>query len=1163
MSATSTTPTDAQAREAIRTRLDTTFVVEAAAGTGKTTELVRRIVALVARGERLSRMAAVTFTDKAAGEMKLRLRRALEEARQAALEARVAGDARTAAQVPHLEQALAELEVARIGTIHSFCADLLRERPIEANVDPAFEMASEDQVAALLERAFDDWLARTLVAPPAALTRLLRRGGFDADQGASGLLRAAAMSLVDDRDFDAPWPPPPAFSREDAIDALVDALVDVDERANAGNPKSKLVAALHALAAPAVDAVAREERVGLGRDYDGLEAQLCGLLTEWRAWNHQGYPRDFAAGERDALLQRRDELREELGAFAAQVEAELASSLRELLREVVRDYEALKQRAGWLDFTDLMLRTRELLVRDAQVRTAWQRSFTHLFVDEFQDTDPLQADILLLLASDPDAPLVDVREAREAWRLARVVPGKLFVVGDPKQSIYRFRRADVRIYEGVKRHLSRDGAEVLYLQTSFRSLPGIQAVVNAAFEAAMVPMDDGSQAQYVPLAPHRTARPSQPAVIALPAPRVRLWREGPVKGSVEESLPDAVGAFVSWLVQRSGFTVTEGGAEVPVAPRHVCLLFKSLHSTYKEDPVRAYVDALERRQVPHVLMGGRTFHDREEVVALRQVLSAIEWPDDELSVYAALHGPFFALADDALLAFKDTLGHLSPTRPVAPEALLGDDALEAVHAAMDVLRRLSLRRNRLPIAETVTQLLAETRAHASLAFWPSGEQALANVLRVVDHGRRFDVRGTTSFRAFVTWLESAADTERGGGNASIVEEGAEGVRVMTVHKAKGLEFPVVILCSPTENAAWSRPSRYVDPEQGLAVRSLAGCLPITLREHAEEVLEADRAEALRLLYVASTRAQDLLVVPTTGLGEHPQWWLTPLANALHPEPAAKRSSGPAPGCPDFGESSVLDAEQPEETVRPGLHEGLRGGVSVVWWDPALLPRVDDPGGSRHASLLVQDERGQAAEGEAEYRAFRAEHEELRERASTRAHRAQPVTFTSKDPETARWVRGGQHVELAHTTASRAERPRGPRFGTLVHALLAELPFDADARATDDLAHAHARVLGATPDEQRAAVAAVTAAFAHPLMQRAVAADALRRETPILLRAPDDTLVEGIVDLAFREGDTWTVVDFKTDLGDTAAPHYLVQVRLYADAITRATGQPSRAVLFGV
>lgn len=1158
-----TTPSDSAARAAIRGQLDTTLVVEAAAGTGKTTELVHRVVALAARGERLARMAAVTFTDKASGEMKLRLRRALELARQAALDASAQGEPEAPARVANLEQALAELEVARIGTIHSFCADLLRERPIEANVDPAFEMASEDQVAGLLDRAFEDWLTRTLVAPPAALTRLLRRGGYDGEQGASGMLRAAAASLVDDRDFDAPWPPPPAFDREQAIDRLVDALADVDERAREGNPRSKLVGALHALAAPAVDALAREERVGRGRDYDGLEAQLCALLTDWRAWNHQGYPRDFAAGVRDELLARRDELRAELTEFATHVEAELASALRELLREVVHDYEALKQRAGWLDFSDLLLRTRELLVRDAGVRTAWQRSFTHLFVDEFQDTDPLQADILLLLASDPDAPLPGLETAREAWRLARVLPGKLFVVGDPKQSIYRFRRADVRIYEGVKRHLARDGAEVLYLQTSFRSLPAIQAVVNAAFAERMQATEDGTQARYVALSPYRRAVTDQPAVVALPAPRARVWREGPVKGSVEESLPDAVGAFVAWLVHESGWTVEEAGERVPVAPRHVCLLFKSLHSTFKEDPVRAYVDALERRLVPHVLMGGRTFHDREEVAALRQALAAIEWPDDELAVYAALHGPFFALNDDALLAFKDTCRHLSPMRPVAPETLEYDEALEAVAAALAVLRRLHRRRNRLPIAETLTQLLAETRAHASLAFWPSGEQALANVLRVVDHGRRFDARGTTSFRAFVTWLESAAQTERSGGSASILEEGAEGVRVMTVHKAKGLEFPVVVLCSPTENAVWSRPSRYVDPEQGLAVRALAGCLPITLRERAEEVLEADRAEALRLLYVASTRAQDLLVVPTTGLGEAPGWWLTPLSSALHPAAADLRKSTAAPRCPAFGESSVVDAERPDETVRPGLHANLPGGVDVVWWDPTHLPQVDDPGGSRHSALLVQDQRGHADEGAAVYQAWRGEREALRETAGQRAHRAQSVTFSSKDPETARWVRGGLDVALAHTDAARAERPRGPRFGTLVHALLAELPLDCDARAREDLAHAHARLLGAPAAEAEAACEAARAAFAHPLMQRAAAADALRRETPILLRAPDGSIVEGIVDLAFREGDTWTVVDFKTDLGDSAQPHYLVQVRLYADAITRATGQPSRAVLFGV
>jgi ATP-dependent helicase/nuclease subunit A len=1154
---------DSAARDAIRSDLDTTLVVEAAAGTGKTTELVHRIVALVARGERLGRMAAVTFTDKAAGEMKLRLRRALEEARQHALAARMAGEAGAQPRALHLEQALAELEVARIGTIHAFCADLLRERPIEANVDPSFEMASEDQVAALLERAFDDWFTRILVAPPAALTRLLRRGGFDSDQGASGLLRSAAMALVDDRDFDAPWPPPPSFDRERAIDELVDALLTLDALASEGSPSSKLVGSLHLLATPAVEAAARERRVGLGRDYDGLEAQLCALPTKWDAWRYDGYPREFPAGMRDEVLQRRARFKEDLTRFAEHVEAELASALRELLRDVVHDYEALKARAGWLDFTDLLVRTRELLVRDAPVRTAWQRSFSHLFVDEFQDTDPLQADILLLLASDPDAPLPGLAQQREAWRLSRVVPGKLFVVGDPKQSIYRFRRADVRIYEGVKRHLAAGGAAVLYLSTSFRSLPGIQALVNAAFAPTMLPTEDGTQARYVPLEPFRVAGSTQPAVIALPAPRARLWREGPVKGSVEESLPDAVGAFIAWLVSASGWTVEEAGKRVPVAPRHVCLLFKSLHSTFKEDPVRGYVDALERRQVPHVLMGGRTFHDREEVGALRQALAALEWPDDELAVYATLHGPFFALNDDALLAYKDTLGHLSPVRRVEPEALLGDEQLEAVQAALDVLRRLHARRNRRAIAETLGDLLAETRAHASLAFWPSGEQALANILRVVDHGRRFDARGTTSFRAFVTWLEGAADTERGGGNAPIVEEGAEGVRVMTVHKAKGLEFPVVVLCSPTENAAWSRPSRFVDPEQGLAVRSLAGCLPITLRERAEEVLAADRAEALRLLYVASTRAQDLLVVPTTGFGEGASWWLTPLSAALHPPATLKRASTAAPLCPPFGESSVLDAERPDETVRPGLHEELAGGVSVVWWDPERLSPVDDPGGSRNAALLVEDAAGQAVAGAAVYRAWRDARAALRETAAERQHRAQPVTAASKDPETPRWVRGGQHVEFERTSASGSERPRGPRFGTLVHALLAELPLDTDTRACEDLAHAHGRLLGATEDEVQAAQVAALAAFAHPLMRRARAADALRRETPMLLRTPDGGLIEGIVDLAFREGERWTVVDFKTDLGDAPLPHYLVQVRLYADAITRATGQPAQALLFGV
>ena len=249
------------------------------------------------------------------------------------------------------------------------------------------------------------------------------------------------------------------------------------------------------------------------------------------------------------------------------------------------------------------------------MRGELQRRFTHIFVDEFQDTDPLQAEILVLLAgADP---------AIARWRDVTPAPGKLFVVGDPKQSIYRFRRADVGIYQEVKALLQERGAAVLELTSSFRAVPTVQRLVNAAFAPRMIEDHATLQAGYVPLAPYRQERDGQPSVVALPVPRP-YGRWGLTKTAIDESLPDAVGAFVRWLVQESGWRVTERDRpeEVPVAPRHVCLLFRRF-TQWGADITQPYVEALEARGIPHMLVGGKSFHLREEVESLRTALTAL------------------------------------------------------------------------------------------------------------------------------------------------------------------------------------------------------------------------------------------------------------------------------------------------------------------------------------------------------------------------------------------------------------------------------------------------------------------------------------------------------------------------------------------------------------
>ena len=1138
---------DAEARRRIAEDLESTFFVEAAAGTGKTQALIGRIVALLASGAaELKDIVAVTFTEKAAGEMKLRLRSEIESARSVESSSR-------------LDTAIAQLELARVGTIHAFCADLLRERPIEAGIDPLFEVAAEDDSQRLLDQAFENWFQRILEDPPPGVRRVLRRRpGFGRGDGPSDALRTAAATLIEHRDFPAAWQRV-SFDRKAATDEVMDALAAVGELTARAKRADDYLARSTAEIGRFVAENGLREAVR-GRDYDSLEAELRGL-SRARSWRWKGSPR-WPFGKdlpRADVVAQRDAAKRRLDHFLADADADLAPLLQAELRPVIGEYEDLKRREGVLDFLDLLVRARDLLRDDEVVRADVQRRFTHYFVDEFQDTDPLQAEILLLLAGD------DPR--RCDWQKVRPVPGKLFFVGDPKQAIYRFRRADVAVYEAVKRHLLARGAEVLYLRTSFRGVRPIQQLVNACFEPVMSGgSGDGGQAEYVALEESRPARSDQPAIVALPVPAPYSDYGQITKWSIDRSFPVAVGAFVDWLVRESGWRVEEGGELVDLQPRHVCILFRRF-KRFRDDVTREYVRALEIRQVPHVLVGGRSFHDREEVLAIRNAMAAIEWPEDDLRVFATLRGPFFALGDDALLSLRGRCGRLHPLRRFDSDDLSADEA--QVVEALGVLAELHFARNRRPIADTVARFLAAVRAHAGIAIWPTGEQALANCLRIIDMARRFERAGARSFRSFVERMEH--DAERGiAEEAPAVEEGTEGVRIMTVHRAKGLEFPVVILADPTCSLARATASRHVDPSRNLWAEPLCGCSPLDLLQAEQEEVQRDRDEGVRIAYVAATRARDLLVVPVIGdPNTDEDGWLGALAEGVYPAAEDRRSPQPAPGCPVMGEDSVLreagDSRDASGSVAPGMHRPARGDHRVVWWEPAALDleREQNVGLRQQSILEADDDKVAVATGAREHQQWQDARRSALEAGAAESISTVPVTelavSDAAPPSTS--------VELIEID-QKGRVARGAGFGTLVHAVLAVISLDADDDQIESVTRLHAVILGLDADDVAAAVPRVAATLRHPILRaaaRCVERSHLRREVPVTSVLDDRRLAEGVIDLAFREADgSWKVVDFKTDVDlRPRLAEYRKQVSRYCDGVAEATGEPVHGVLLWV
>ncbi|MGD1027921.1 UvrD-helicase domain-containing protein [Candidatus Binatus soli] len=1151
---------DQAIRDRIRDDLGVTLVIEAAAGTGKTMALVNRIVSVIGSGRgELARIVAVTFTEKAAGELKLRLRGEIERARH---NTELLSEARS-----RFDEALKQLEEARIGTIHSFCADLLRERPVEARVDPMFEVAPEDVAGEMFDAAFERWFERVLDNPGEGMRRLLRRRDLSERTGPRAIARRAALELLNWRDFDSPWRHSP-FQRDAEIDAIVAEIEALGKLSELGEPDDWLAKGLDAIARPVAEAT-RLEAVR-GRDYDALESVLIGLCGG-RRWDWKGYGGGFGEATRDEVFRRRAELHARLKKFRDDAGANLAPILRDELWPIVGIYEDLKRRAGRLDFLDLLLVARNLVRDNPAVRAELQNRFTHIFIDEFQDTDPLQAEILLLLSSaDP---------AESNWLKVKPIAGKLFIVGDPKQSIYRFRRADVSLYQDVKKRLLENGAQLEYLTVSFRATPAIQTMVNAAF-APLMSKESGTQPAYAPLMPYRAELGTQPSIVVLPVPEPYGDYGRVVDWKIDESIPDAIAAYARWLVYESGWTVTEREApevRVPIRPRHICILFRRMNS-FGRDVTRPYLRALEARHLPHVLVKGGSFNEREEVIAIRNILGAIERPDDELTVFAALRGPVFALTDAALLEFRMTQGRLHPFRKLPDDI---PDSLKEVKAALDVIKGLHRGRNRRPIAETIATLLAVTRAHAGIAIWPTGEQALANIMRIMDQARRYEARGgMTSFRAFVDELEARADRDQAS-ETPIVEEGTEGVRIMTVHRAKGLEFPIVILADITCNETRADASRYIEPASKLAAMELAGCAPRELQEHAAKEHDRDEEEAIRLLYVAATRARDLIVVPAVG-DEECDGWLARLNPVVYPAEPDRRSpiARQPPGCPEFGDDSVLTrpAKAPTKikSVAPGLHRAQQGEHrpehqqehQIVWWDPRLLIlNVEEKMGLRQDKLLQADDNKLVSD-----RGIKLHEKWSASRAAMlEAGMAPRINVaTATELALAAPAAGPAYPEAIAIEETRRDRgrPHGKRFGTLVHLTMLRAPIDADARKIGKIAASAAKMIGAPQQEVAAAASAVKAALMSPLMLRVKAADTVMRECPLMIRLEDGTAVEGIADLAFAEnsvaGAVWTVVDFKTDV-DVASrlDEYRAQIRFYVRAVRESTGRPASGAILWI
>jgi ATP-dependent helicase/nuclease subunit A len=1080
--------------------------VDASAGTGKTHSLVTEIATAIESGVPVDRIAAVTFTHAAAGSMKVRVRQELERRKNQG-------------------QALRSLDRAFIGTIHSFCAHLLRQRPVEACVDPDFGELDDPNARALFDGVFREWLAARLNEPAPVLRRALARLAWSEERSAEGpieKLREAAWALSEWRDHDAPW-----------------QIRDIDRRAGMLDlfERLKKLDRLLRLARKPTDPLARclkpvqesRQRIRIAREAgasspDEVENELLSLRFRVKYFeSNQGYG-DWGGGiQRSLVVTGWRDLNDAIEAFRIDADADLAARLRGELWPVIEHYQRAKYRAGSLDFQDLLICARDLL-RHPEARRDLQARYDCLFIDEFQDTDPLQAEILLSLSGHTKAD-------------ATIKTGKLFVVGDPKQSIYRFRRADARQYRRIRTDLLAAGLEPRYLQEGRRSTAALHEFVNAAFAG----MPDA-----LPLTGGASSAETQPDVIALPMPYLHGTKNKSPKIAAKHA-PETTAAFVEWLLHNSNWTVRDerDNTRRGIRVDDICILFRKTVN-YDEDLTQRYVRALEARNIEHVLVGSKSFHRREEIGTIRAALRVIEWPDDELSVYAVLRGALFFIPDGDLFKFHEEHGRFTPFFK-APADM--DPGFAPIAEVLALLKKLHRGRNFRPPAETIRRLLDAARAHIGLAFHAGGERRLANVYRLCDLARGFEASRPGSFRSFVDFLESEYDTGEQS-EAAVLEQQAGGVQLMTVHKAKGLEFPIVILADMTSSA--TRPGgcdRHVNSDEWLSAQKLCGWAPWELRENQALEEAEDSAEAVRLGYVAATRAKDLLVVCASGMGPWEDSWLTPLYGALYPERSQWTTPETDRHIATIGRTTVFDFPPEHDdaiSICPGMHRTTAGN-RVFWFDPRLLPKAGEALLGLHRGEMLNGTESQRQAGFAAWNDWQEKRNALIATASEPTVRTVLASAARLTPE-------ADQIPFEVITVDYAgDRPATRNFGKLVHALL------ETGDATDRIAELHGRRIGATEREITAAIAVVRAAMQHPLLNppRPVA---VHREYPVSVSLASGEIVEGLIDFAWSDGSSWTVVDYKTG---RAEPRYRTQIRLYALALQRATDLPARAILLAL
>jgi ATP-dependent helicase/nuclease subunit A len=1047
-------PPDESDRKRVRSELDRTLFVEAGAGAGKTSSLVDRVVNLVESDVAITEIAAITFTEKAAAELRTRLR--VELGRRSS--------ARSAA-------ALGDLDHAPIGTLHAFARRILNDFPIDAGLPPGFGVLDELDSDLRFEEDWTDLLDRLLGEPDPATAldggrRLVELCNFE-NFGVNKDLRKVATDFRYNWDLIEPLvdlddPGPFVLRCEHVIDVAIDigrTAVPPDDR------QAAIVAdiARYGHELRQADQISRRLELLTGLRSTIGSPRSKGAKSKWKALGHDAL---------DALREREQGLADDVDTVMRQVRAYRKRLAGAIAGRFVLDSVRSRVDAGVLDFHDLLVHARRLLADPdhVAVRRLLHDRYRRVLLDEFQDTDPIQLEIAVRLTSAPD----DEHQSGD-WRQLTPLPGRLFIVGDPKQSIYRFRRADIRQY---LRAAEQVGADTARLRANFRSTTAVIDFTNEVFDRVIRHEPDvqpAFQSLEACRAPEHIAHGSVTVLGAEHHPDLvgRSW-DGEL-GAADElrrrEAVDVVGAITRALNDGWQVVDEETNRLRTCRPDDICVLL----------PTRLSLPALEAElrslEIPYRAENASVVYATTEVRDLLMALRAADDPTDELALVAVLRSPLYGCSDVELLDWKRSGGGWSILRRPEPEL--------AGHAVAEAIAHLRSIHDRIPFvsaANLLNAVIDERRMLDTALAAPDARDVWRRLRFVVDQARAWADAGGRGIRRYLAWARLQASEARTA-ETILPEHDHDAVRVMTVHASKGLEFPITIVSGMTTQPSRRRGVQVVWSDDTWHLTSVGDDGSFDLVAPIDELMSD--AERRRLLYVACTRAVDHLVV------------------SLHRRSADDHI--PKSGAAGYTSAELL------------FHEGAVLSAGVVRAESGVTG-IWKPDRPRIVSTVVLDDVD----------VWRTELDDALSRASRRS-----AIAATRLADEVRLLRDRQRIddpgldkEPVNVDLPPWQRGRyGTAIGRAVHGTLQFCDL-RDGRDIDDLARSQCAaesILGL----DRTVAALAQSAIAAPIVRDVVGGARHWRE--LFIAAPiGDRVLEGYIDLLVETDDGFVIVDYKTD-----------------------------------